>query len=142
MSLFKKEKKIKLYKKRKEEKKENFFDNKPNLMSILAPEVIEEKKDYIYMGDNKYSRIFSLMIYPGEIWIGWLDDILNTIGDVDISVQAEIADERNVHNYLTKKITKLRSDYMVFERQGNIQELHRLNENIKSFEQMRSRNWK
>ena len=137
MSLFKKEKKIKLYKKRKEEKKENFFDNKPNLMSILAPEVIEEKKDYIYMGDNKYSRIFSLMIYPGEIWIGWLDDILNTIGDVDISVQAEIADERNVHNYLTKKITKLRSDYMVFERQGNIQELHRLNENIKSFEQMR-----
>ena len=77
------------------------------------------------------------MIYPGEIWIGWLDNILNAIGDVDISVQAEIADERNVHNYLTKKITKLRSDYLVFERQGNIQELHRLKENIKSFEQMR-----
>ncbi len=137
MSLFRKEKKINPYKKRKEEKKENFFNNKPNLMSILAPEIIEEKKDYIYIGDNKYSRIFSLMIYPGEIWIGWLDNILNAIGDVDISVQAEIADERNVHNYLTKKITKLRSDYLVFERQGNIQELHRLKENIKSFEQMR-----
>lgn len=137
MSLLRKEKKIKPYKKIKEEKNENFFNNKPNLMSILAPEVIEEKKDYIYMGDNKYSRIFSLMIYPREIWIGWLDNILNAIGDVDISVQAEIADERNVHNYLTKKITKLRSDYLIFEHQGNIQELHRLKENIKSFEQMR-----
>ena len=133
----KKEKKLKPYKKRKKVKEENFFDNQPQLISILAPEVIQEKRDYIYMGDDKYARIFTLMVYPNYIEIGWLDDILNTIGDVDISTQVQVADERNVIKYLTHKVTKLQSDYLLFERQGNIEELHRLEENIQSFEEMR-----
>jgi len=132
-----KEKKLKPYKKRKKVKEENFFDNQPQLISLLAPEVIQEKRDYIYMGDNKYARIFTLMVYPNYIEIGWLDDILNTIGDVDISTQVQVADERNVIKYLTHKVTKLQSDYLLFERQGNIEELHRLEENIQSFEEMR-----
>lgn len=132
-----KEKKLKPYKKRKKTKEENFFDNQPQLISILAPEVIQEKRDYIYMGDDKYARIFTLMVYPNYIEIGWLDDILNTIGDVDISTQVQVADERNVIKYLTHKVTKLQSDYLLFERQGNIEELHRLEENIQSFEEMR-----
>ncbi len=132
-----KEKKLKPYKKRKKIKEENFFDNQPQLISILAPEVIQEKRDYIYMGDDKYARIFTLMVYPNYIEIGWLDDILNTIGDVDISTQVQVADERNVIKYLTHKVTKLQSDYLLFERQGNIEELHRLEENIQSFEEMR-----
>ena len=133
----KKEKKIKLYKRRKKLNDDNFFNNQPELISLLAPEVIEEHRDYIYMGDDKFARIFSLMFYPNYIEIGWLDDILNTIGDVDISVQVQVADERNVIKYLTHKVTKLQSDYILFEKQGNIEELHRLNENIQAFEEMR-----
>lgn len=133
----KKENKIKLYKRRKKIKDHNFFDNQPELISLLAPEVIEEHRDYIYMGDDKFARIFSLMFYPNYIEIGWLDDILNTIGDVDISIQVQVADERNVIKYLTHKVTKLQSDYILFEKQGNIEELHRLNENIQAFEEMR-----
>ena len=133
----KKENKIKLYKRRKKIKDDNFFDNQPELISLLAPEVIEEHRDYIYMGDDKFARIFSMMFYPNYIEIGWLDDILNTIGDVDISIQVQVADERNVIKYLTHKVTKLQSDYILFEKQGNIEELHRLNENIQAFEEMR-----
>lgn len=132
-----KEIKINVYKKRKKVKEENFFDNQPQLISLLAPEVIQEKKDYIYLGDDKYARIFTLMFYPNYIGIGWLDDILNAIGDVDISTQVQVADERNVIKYLTHKVTKLQSDYMLFEKQGNIEELHRLEENIQAFEEMR-----
>lgn len=132
-----KENKIKVYKKRKKVKEENFFDNQPQLITLLAPEVIQEKKDYIYLGDDKYARIFTLMFYPNYIGIGWLDDILNAIGDVDISTQVQVADERNVIKYLTHKVTKLQSDYMLFEKQGNIEELHRLEENIQAFEEMR-----
>ena len=133
----KKEKKIKPYKRRKKVKEENFFDNRPQLMSLLAPDVIQEKVDYIYMGEDKYARIFNLMFYPNYIEIGWLDDILNLIGDVDISTQVQVADERNVIKYLTHRVTKLQSDYILFEQQGNIQELHRLEENIQDFEEMR-----
>ena len=132
-----KEIKIKVYKKRKKVNEENFFDNQPQLKTLLAPEVIQEKKDYIYLGDDKYARIFTLMFYPNYIGIGWLDDILNAIGDVDISTQVQVADERNVIKYLTHKVTKLQSDYMLFEKQGNIEELHRLEENIQAFEEMR-----
>lgn len=132
-----KEIKIKVYKKRKKVKEENFFDNQPQLITLLAPEVIQEKKDYIYLGDDKYVRIFTLMFYPNYIGIGWLDDILNAIGDVDISTQVQVADERNVIKYLTHKVTKLQSDYILFEKQGNIEELHRLEENIQAFEEMR-----
>lgn len=133
----KNERKIKLYKKRKKIKEENIFDNQPQLIELLAADVIEEKRDYIYMGENKYARIFALMIYPNYIEVGWLDEILNTIGDVDISTQVQVADERNVIKYLTHKVTKLQSDYLLFERQGNIEELHRLEENIHAFESMR-----
>ena len=133
----KNERKIKLYKKRKKFKEENIFDNQPKLIELLAADVIEEKRDYIYMGENKYARIFALMIYPNYIEVGWLDEILNTIGDVDISTQVQVADERNVIKYLTHKVTKLQSDYLLFERQGNIEELHRLEENIHAFESMR-----
>lgn len=131
------EKKLKPYKKRKKSKEENFFDNQPQLISLLAPEIVDEKRDYIYTGDNRYSRIFSLMVYPSHTWLGWLDEILNTIGDVDISTQVQVADERNVIKYLTHKVTKLQSDYMLFEKQGNIEELHRLEENIQAYEEMR-----
>lgn len=133
----KNERKIKLYKKRKKIKEENIFDNQPQLIELLAADVIEEKRDYIYMGENKYARIFALMIYPNYIEVGWLDEILNTIGDVDISTQVQVADERNVIKYLTHKVTKLQSDYLLLERQGNIEELHRLEENIHAFESMR-----
>ena len=133
----KKEKKIKPYKKPKKKNEENFFDNQPQLISLLGAEVIQEKRDYIYMGNDKYARIFTMIVYPNHISIGWLDDILNTIGDVDISTQVQVADERNVIKYLTHKVTKLQSDYLLFEKQGNIQELHRLEENIQSFEKMR-----
>ena len=77
------------------------------------------------------------MVYPNFIQIGWLDDILNTIGDVDISTQIQVADERNVIKYLNHKVTKLQSDYYLFEKQGNIEELHKLEENIQAFEKMR-----
>lgn len=131
------EKKLKPYKQKRKDKGKNFFDNQPQLLSLLAPEVIQETKDYIYMGNDKYARIFTLMVYPNYIQIGWLDDILNAIGDVDISTQVQVADERNVVKYLSHRITKLKSDYYLFEMQGNIEELHKLEENIQAFEKMR-----
>ena len=133
----KKEKKIKPYKKRKAKKEENLLDNQKDLISLLAPEVIEEKRDYIYLGSDKYARIFSLVFYPNKIWLGWIDEILNEIGDVDISVQVQVADERNVEKYLTHKITKLRSDKYLFIKQGNIENLYKLEEQIQALEARR-----
>ena len=50
MLLGSKEKKIKPYKRQRKKKEENFFDKHPNIMELIAPEIIQEKRDYIYMG--------------------------------------------------------------------------------------------
>ena len=52
-----KEKKIKPYKKKKVKKEKNLLDNQKDLLSLLAPEVIQEKRDYIYLGDNNYLKV-------------------------------------------------------------------------------------
>ena len=132
-----KNKKIKPYKKRKKVKEVNFFEKKPDLMYAIAPESLNEKRDYIYLGEGRYSRIFNLIIFPNDIWLGWLDEILNVLGDVDISIQVQVADERNVIKFLTHRVTKLESDLMLFERQGKIDEIHKLEENIQDLEEMR-----
>lgn len=53
------------------QKEENFFDNQPELISLLAPEVIQENKDYIYMGNDKYSRTFYIDVLSKLYW-NWL----------------------------------------------------------------------
>ena len=85
-----KEKKIELYKKRRKIKDENFFDNQPQLISLLAPEVIQEKQDYIYMGDDKYARIFVLMFYPSYIG-NYLTCLFTVNGKIAYCLQSQKA---------------------------------------------------
>ena len=74
----KNEKKICLekVKKRNKKKKEiDIFDKEPELLEILIPDCIDEKRDYIVLGENKYIRSFVLAIYPSRTYLGWLDRI-------------------------------------------------------------------
>jgi len=42
--------------KSKKQKEIDIFNNYTNIMDILLPDSLEEKKDYLYLGYNKYSR--------------------------------------------------------------------------------------
>lgn len=129
--------KVKDLKKDKPEKiNKNLFDNVPSVMSMIIPEVLEEKKDKIYLGANRYTRNFVLTVYPSEIYLGWLDDLFN-IGEISISVLSESAYTGEVIKSLTQKVTSLQSEYMTFENQGNIYHLPELEIMIKDYEEMR-----
>ena len=106
-----------LAKNKKEKKPEiNIFDNIPVITDLLIPETLQERKDYICLGYNKYSRIFAMTIYPEQTWISWLDDLFN-IGSINISVKIEPAANGTVINQLTKKLVQAQSEYATYSRQ-------------------------
>ena len=132
-----KEKKVKIKEKKKEKPVKSFLDNVQNVMTLIIPDAVQETRDYIYLGDSRYSRTFILTVYPNKIYLGWLDDIFNKMGDINISILNECSDEDTVIRQLTHKVTVLQSEYNTFENQGNIRLLPALEESITDFEDMR-----
>ena len=94
----------------------DIFKNIPNVMDLVTPETLQEKKDYLILGYNKYSRIFTMTIYPEQTWISWLDDLFN-IGNINITVKIEPSNNGTVINQLTKKLVQSQSEYATYSRQ-------------------------
>lgn len=124
-------------KNKKEKTKEiNIFNNIPNIMDLLLPDELQEKKDYLVLGYNKYSRIFVMTVYPEQTWVSWLDDLFN-IGNINISVKIEPSSNGTVINQLTKKLVQCQSEYATYSRQGNILHLPELQKQINDLEDLR-----
>lgn len=122
--------------KNKKTKEINIFHNIQNPMDLLLPDVLQEKQDYICLGYNKYSRIFVITVYPEQTWISWLDDLFY-IGNINISVKVEPANNGNTINQLTKKLVQSQSEYATYSRQGNILHLPELEKQISDLEDLR-----
>lgn len=122
--------------KNKEQKEIDIFDNIPNIMDLLLPDNLQERKDYLCLGYNKYSRIFVMTVYPEQTWVGWLDDLFN-IGNINISVKIEPSVNGNVINQLTRKLVQHQSEYATYSKQGNILHLPELEKQISDLEDLR-----
>ena len=126
-----------LKKSKKQKKKEiDIFNNIPQITDLLLPESLQESKDYICLGYNKYSRVFVMTIYPEQTWIGWLDDLFN-IGNINISIKIEPSVNGTVINQLTKKLVQNQSEYATYSKQGNILHLPELEKQISDLEDLR-----
>ena len=103
-----------LVKNKKEKKKDiDIFSNIPSISDLLLPEELQERKDYLTLGYNKYSRIFVMTVYPEQTWVSWLDDLFS-IGNINISVKVEPSSNGNVINQLTKKLVQSQSEYATY----------------------------
>ena len=122
--------------KNKKRKQINIFKNMPNLMDLISPDELQEKKDYLILGYNKFSRIFVMTVYPEQTWVSWLDDLFN-IGNINISIKIEHSSNGNVINQLTKKLVQSQSEYSTYSRQGNILHLPELEKQINDLEELR-----
>ena len=125
-----------MFQKSKKKREIDIFKNVPNFMDLILPDEIQEKKDYLKLGYNKYSRTFVMTIYPEQIWIGWLNKLV-FIGNVNISVKVEPADSSNICNQLSRKISQSRSEYSIYSNQGNIYHLPELEKQIVDLEALR-----
>ena len=126
-----------LGKNKKEKKNEiDIFNNIPVMADLLLPDELQERKDYISLGYNKYSRTFAMTIYPEQTWVSWLDDLFN-IGNINISVKIEPSSNGTVINQLTKKLVQSQSEYATYSKQGNILHLPELEKQISDLEDLR-----
>ena len=126
-----------LGKNKKEKKNEiDVFNNIPMMADLLLPDELQERKDYISLGYNKYSRTFAMTIYPEQTWVSWLDDLFN-IGNINISVKIEPSSNGTVINQLTKKLVQSQSEYATYSKQGNILHLPELEKQICDLEDLR-----
>lgn len=122
--------------KKQKQKNIDIFNNMPNIMDLLLPDELQEKKDYLTLGYNKFSRIFVMTVYPEQTWVSWLDDLFN-IGNINISVKIEPSSNGNVITQLTKKLVQAQSEYATYSRQGNILHLPELEKQISDLEDLR-----
>ena len=122
--------------KNKKQKDIDIFNNVPNITDLLLPDTLQERKDYLCLGYNKYSRIFVMTVYPEQTWVSWLDDLFN-IGNINISVKIEPSSNSNVINQLTKKLVQSESEYTTYSKQGNILHLPELEKQIGDLEDLR-----
>ena len=105
-----------LEKREEQIEKIDIFNNMPSIMDLLLPDELQERKDYICLGYNKYSRIFVMTVYPEQTWIGWIEDLFN-IGNINISVKIEPTSNGSVINQLTRKLVQNQSEYTTYSRQ-------------------------
>ena len=126
-----------LEKNKKEKQKEiDIFNNMPKILDFILPDELQERKDYLVLGYNKYSRVFVMTVYPEQTWVSWLDDLFN-IGNITISVKIEPSSNGTVINQLTKKLVQSQSEYTTYSRQGNILHLPELEKQITDLEDLR-----
>ena len=136
----KNEKKISLEKARKKklkQKEQDIFDKVPQLIELIIPDCIDEKRDYTVLGENRYSRSFVISAYPNKTYLGWLDRIFNLLGDISLSIINRPANDDSVIRQLNKKVTILESERQTYENKGNIDLIHPLEKMIYDYDQIR-----
>lgn len=134
------EKKISLEKTKKrklKQKEQDIFDKVPNLIELMIPDCIDEKRDYTVLGEDKYSRSFVISAYPNKTYLGWLDRIFNLLGDVTLSIINRPTKDDTVIRQLNKKVTILESEKQTYENKGNIELVHPLEKMIYDYDQIR-----
>lgn len=100
------------------------------IKDLFAPPSFDRSNpDYIKIG-NKFARAFILNGYPSNVSVGWLDNIYNYDGDMDVALYVEPADERGALDELTRKITQFEAQLMSETEKGNIKNVTKLRNNI------------
>lgn len=89
--------------------------------------------------DDKYVRVSALKGYPAGVGNGWLDDLYNYNGDMDVVIDIEPADDRKALDDLTAKISQYEAQYMTEVDRGNIKHTTELQSKIASLYEQRGR---
>lgn len=109
-----------------------------SISDMIAPASIVLHEDEMKVGNN-YVRMFALKGYPSGVGNGWLDDLYNYNGDMDVVIDIEPADDRKALDDLTAKITQYEAQYMTETERGNIKHTTELQSKIAALYEQRGR---
>ena len=99
----------------------NFFngDGKGELLSAISPEYINNKQDHIET-NNQYYRIIHASGYPRTVEAGFLDRIVSSLGDFDLSIHIKPYPIEGMLIDLNRELQKQRADLYSMQSKGII----------------------
>ena len=84
-----------------------------SLKDFLAPISLDRSnEDYLVLGKT-YTRSFIMKGFPQQAYIGWLNDLYNYDGDMDVMIHVEPEDDRQAIESLTKTITEYETQLLI-----------------------------
>lgn len=97
------------------------FDGKGSgeLVDILSPDLIDNKANYLKINE-KYYRIVHAYGYPREVEIGFLDKIVSSLGDFNLSLHINPYPIEGMLIDLNKELQKQRADLYSMKLKGII----------------------
>lgn len=94
--------------------------------------------DWMKVG-NLYERSFVMQGFPSTVQVGWLDELYNYEGDMDVTLHIQPADDREALDSLTSKIVQFESQLSIESEKGNIRNLTKLRSDIDNLYAQRSK---
>src|SRR3989344_2056961 len=90
---------------------------KATLVDLLCPCFVKTEFDCVRVNDN-FNRVILAVGYPRQIKEGWLDRIVSSEGNFDLSLFVEPASIELVLGQLNKELVKQKSDMLAAELKG------------------------
>lgn len=101
-----------------------------SLKDFLAPISLDRSnEDYLVLGKT-YTRSFIMKGFPQQSYIGWLNDLYNYDGDMDVMIHVEPENDRQAIESLTKIITEYETQLLIEKEKGNIKNITKLTDDI------------
>lgn len=123
-----------------EETETTFFqDGSRDIFQLLAPSAVRYSSEHELQVENNYVRTFVLNGYPSRVTFGWLDQLYNYNGDMDVAVYIEPYELRSAVDELTSKITQYTAQLMIEQENGSIKNVDNLSSKINSLYEQRAK---
>lgn len=98
------------------------------LHDIIAPDSIVVHRDCMEIGDRYVRTLFVSGVDARMCWMGWLNDLYNYPGNVDVGTYISVFDTRTVIKRLNTRITQLEVQMHQDARAGKIEDVFILNQ--------------
>lgn len=117
-------------------------DGAYKIKDFIAPPAIYRGEikdgDWMKIG-GKYVRPYVMQGYPSSVRIGWLDDLYNYEGDMDVALHIHPSDDREALESLTNKIVQFESQLELETRKGSIRNVTKLENTISLLYEQRAK---
>lgn len=124
--------------KNEKEKLSNKIQNGyPTLKSILAPHNIDRTNPSKLTVNSREICSFIVSEFPNNVYIGWLDELYNYYGNINLSTYIFPMDNQEAIESITFQITQFEAQLQIEEKKGEIRNITRYRDMISGLIQKR-----
>ena len=107
------------------------------LSELLRPSLVKNSIDSIQLNTN-HNRVISAVGYPRQIKEGWLNNLITSEGNFDISMHVKPAHIQTVLTRLNQELVKQKSDILSSEMKGIVNPVLQVqhNDTLKTLEHL------